>query len=1127
LFKPSLASARSQLRKRTISICTLALGVLAFGAALAGAQVTTFGGNAQHTNLYSATAQTMNKIRWQVSIDNSNSGEFGHYGAPLVTAANTVITSCLTDGLVVQLNAYDGKTGTPKWTITTDYTFPPHGWLPEYQACISGTRLYYQGIGGTVYYVDNIDTDTPSSPTQVCFYGMSTYQADKANFDANVFIDTPLTPDSAGNIYFGFRIPVGQSAPAPFTTISGYAKIDSSGNGTYALVDAMTGDANISRDLHNTAPALSNDESKVYVVAGKSDTRYYGYLVALNTSDLSTNSQVFLKDPRNGNSAGILDDGTASPMVGPDGDVYLGVFANPYNGSRGFLAHFSGDLSESKIWGGFGWDFTPGIVPASMIPSYKGSSSYLLFCKYNNYTGTGLDDGDGVNRVAVIDPNALETDAHSSSNGLQVMREVQTVIGFTPDSENPQLPLAVREMCVNATCVNPSTNSVFFNSEDGRAYRWDLATNQVTESLVLTQGFGEPYVPTVVGPDGTIFTLNGGNLFAMGSEDTGALTLTSSNPDSRTELPTRNFTFTAHLNVFPNAAQGNTGVHGLGIPADVVTFTDVTFDGPNPVITDLGSAPLDGSGNASVTTTLTAAGSIYGNHFITAAFSGDNSNPATSVTLVQKVHQFATTTDLQAVGNPSAFGQPVVLTATVAGVGTTDIPTGQVTFLSDGKPIGQTPLDGTGVSTFTVSNLKGGTHLIQAEYQSDVVFASSSNVSEVQLEIDADSSLALTSSVNPSTFGQSVTFTATASAVNADAGTPTGSVVFTVDGSANPPVAVDENGVATLNTSTLTLGSHTISAAFTGTGGWSNSNATDVTQQVNDGTSTALTSDVNPSTSGQSVTFTATVTAADAGAGTPTGSVTFKDGATVLASDVPLDGTGKATFSTNTLTNGSHSITATFTGTGGWGNSNGGLTQVVNGATGSTKTTLTSNHNPSKVGQSVKFFADVFSTAGGGHPTGAVTFLDGATTLATVTINGGGHATFTTSSLSLGSHTIHANFVGTGGWQNSSATLTQVVKVDSTAPSVPQNIHGYGGPTNGHIALSWSPSTDPDDAVDHYEVWRSKFLFTGFSRIANVTTGTSYDDNPGRFVRRRYYIVAVDTHGNKSKPSAIVTAFGK
>jgi len=83
----------------------------------------------------------------------------------------------------------------------------------------------------------------------------------------------------------------------------------------------------------------------------------------------------------------------------------------------------------------------------------------------------------------LLDPNATQVDAHSSSGGMLIMREVLTVIGPTPDQENrsPSLPLAVREWCINTAAVNPETDSVFMPSEDGHIYRWNLASNSLDQ----------------------------------------------------------------------------------------------------------------------------------------------------------------------------------------------------------------------------------------------------------------------------------------------------------------------------------------------------------------------------------------------------------------------------------------------------------------------------------------------------------------------------------------------------------------------------------------------------------------------------------------------------------------------
>ena len=178
---------------------------------------------------------------------------------------------------------------------------------------------------------------------------------------------------------------------------------------------------------------------------------------------------------------------------------------------RGWLLHFSADLQQQKTPGAFGWDDTASIVPASMVPSYVGSSPYLLMTKYNNYVETG---GDGVNKIAILDPNVASTD---SILGNPVMKEVMTIAGRTPDTR-PGLPTgAVREWCINTAAVDPFTKSVLANSEDGKLYRWDLTTNSFSQVITITGGIGEAYTPTVIGDDGTVYAINRAVLFAIGA----------------------------------------------------------------------------------------------------------------------------------------------------------------------------------------------------------------------------------------------------------------------------------------------------------------------------------------------------------------------------------------------------------------------------------------------------------------------------------------------------------------------------------------------------------------------------------------------------------------------------------
>ena len=251
------------------------------------------------------------------------------------------------------------------------------------------------------------------------------------------------------------------------------------------------------------------------------------------------------------------------------------------------------------------------------------------------------------------------------------MRGIQTVIGCTPDPEHQSIsyPYAVREWCIDATAIDPATGSIFAPSEDGHIYRWNLALNSLTEAFTLNAGVGEPYVPTTIGPDGSVYTLNGGTLFALGGRTNLAIGVYSSVPDLRNGVVGQSMTFTAIV----------TNLDALGpAPTGAVTFLDQTYKGLTAETNTLAAnVPLT-NGVAAITTSILSAGSNYlGNHFILANYSGDANFQAGSASLVQKVHASATTTTLTS----SNSGDTVTFTATVAvnttGNGTTS---GMVSF---------------------------------------------------------------------------------------------------------------------------------------------------------------------------------------------------------------------------------------------------------------------------------------------------------------------------------------------------------------------------------------------------------------------------------------------------------------
>jgi hypothetical protein len=132
--------------------------------------------------------------------------------------------------------------------------------------------------------------------------------------------------------------------------------------------------------------------------------------------------------------------------------------------------------------------------------------------KYNNYAGVGT--GNGKNRIAILDPNATQKDPILPR--VLVMKEVITILGVTPD---PNWPGGVKEWCINTAAVDPFTNSILANSEDGNLYRWDLISNSLTQVITLSSGIGEAYTPTVIGADGTAYAINEAVLDAIGTTE--------------------------------------------------------------------------------------------------------------------------------------------------------------------------------------------------------------------------------------------------------------------------------------------------------------------------------------------------------------------------------------------------------------------------------------------------------------------------------------------------------------------------------------------------------------------------------------------------------------------------------
>jgi hypothetical protein len=376
----------------------------------------------------------------------------------------------------------------------------------------------------------------------------------------------------------------------------------------------------------------------------------------------------------------------------------------------------------------------------------------------------------------------------------------------------------------------------------------------------------------------------------------------------------------------------------------------------------------------------------------------------------------ATSTALSSSLNPSAQGKIVTFTATVTPQSGTSTPTGTVAFQNGAKVLATRTLS-SGVATYATGSLPPGSNSITAVYSGGGSFTASTSAPVNQF-VRVATAGTITSSANPSAFGQTVTFTAT---LTSSAGPPPdGELVSFEQVSTVLGTGALSGGKATFSISTLALGKRTIKAVYAGDANFGAVTSKSVSQIVGKApTTTTLASSVNPSGFGQSVTFTATV--APQFGGMATGTVTFFQGTVNLGWATLVN--GGAHFTTAKLAVGTASISAVYNGTASFLTSTSGLSQVVNQA--NTTTTLSSSLDPSGSGQSVILTATI-APQFGGTVTGTVTFQDGTTTLSTVSVHGG-VANYTTKPLVSGIHNFTATYNGSTNLATSSASLAQTV----------------------------------------------------------------------------------------------------
>ncbi|WP_413798815.1 Ig-like domain-containing protein [Streptomyces iranensis] len=348
---------------------------------------------------------------------------------------------------------------------------------------------------------------------------------------------------------------------------------------------------------------------------------------------------------------------------------------------------------------------------------------------------------------------------------------------------------------------------------------------------------------------------------------------------------------------------------GVGTPTGTVTF--VVTGGPT----------LTGTLSGGTTSVTVPAGLSVGVHPVTATYSGDVNFTASTGTNVIVVIQASTTTSVVSAPDPSTLGQPVTFTATVTPVAPgAGVPTGTVTFIISGSGGGTfvQPLVG-GVATLTLSTLGVGSHTVVATYSGDANFLPSVGTDTQTVNpTPAATTTTVMSSVNPSVFGQPVTFTVTVTPNPPASGTPTGTVTITVSGTGGGTVIKALMGGTASHTFTnLGTGAHTVTATYSGDANFAASSGTLPTQTVNKAsTTTTASSNPNPSTVGQDVTYVAFVQPVPPGAGAPTGTVAFtiSDGTNTVTGSGSVNASGFAFFTDTSasLPAGTYTITAVY-----------------------------------------------------------------------------------------------------------------------------------------------------------------------------------------------------------------------
>ena len=595
--------------------------------------------------------------------------------------------------------------------------------------------------------------------------------------------------------------------------------------------------------------------------------------------------------------------------------------------------------------------------------------------------------------------------ASSSASTTETIAQIGTMTTLSTDV-NPINAAATLHLTANVTLASgatpdgvPTGNVIFY---DGATVLGTVAINVSGQAILAysTLSVGSHSLTAGYGGN-TNYAASNSPVVTQTVQQTGTQTTLSSAPSSLAGKPAN---FTALV------------TSTTGIPAGIVTF----LDGANA----LGTATLSGTGSAVFSTSTLGLGT----HSITASYPGSTNYTGSISAADQYVVQLAQPTlTLSGPSSPVDAGNTASFSAALASPGVA--PTGTLLLLDGGTDIATAAVSAAGSFPFSTSTLGIGTHTLTASYSGDANNSSVVSASVTVVVQQATSTTLLNASANPLTQGNPLTLTASVTSGSPNAG---GTVHFFDGTTALGTVSLGTNGSASFSPTGLGLGSHTLTAVYSGDTNHTGSTSSPLTESVVQGTSATLISNNNPAASGQNVTFVAQITGA--GGVIPTGTATFRDNGVLLVTS--LKSLGTASFSTTTLTAGSHPITVSYSGdTNSAASSSPACTQIVKQQS---SLVLTVSPNPAVFAGNVTLTLTV--SVQSGTATGTVVLYDGATALATVALNSSGVAQWSMQAFGAGAHSLSAQYAGdsanTGGASN---TVIEQINQANTVTALSSN----------------------------------------------------------------------------------------